>query len=170
MKLKRILKNSMLRAISVFIIIGSFNVTNTISKAKENTIPSIQAFVGSNHIVSFKDKSLEYAVRYKINKPMGNILESDLVNVKNLNLKYKTVEHLDDLQYFTNLESIYLNGSYVNDLSPLKNLKKLHHLSLTLNYPIKNYNMAVLGDLTNLESLDLSHGKINDLPFLSNMT
>ncbi len=65
MELKRIFKNSMLGAISVLIIIVSLNVTNTISKAKENEITDLSAV--KNLKVDFIEKKAKGSLKIQVN-------------------------------------------------------------------------------------------------------
>lgn len=73
---------------------------------------------------------------------------------------------LTNLQNLLNLQELRLkstNGmTLMSDLTPLKNLTNLKHLSLTSIKELHKLNVEVVGELTNLESLDL--GECSDFP------
>ena len=88
--------------------------------------------------------------------------------VKALNCTDSTIESLEGLQQFPNLESLTIrgledNGSLVKDLAPLRNLVNLEFLSI----PSANIDEIIfLSKLTKLRTLDLSNNHITDLSYL----
>ena len=132
---------------------------------------SLKVSALDNHKITFTNKTLEKALREKINKPEGDILKSDVLKIDELNLSYKEKElkSLEGIENFTNLKSLNLTFSYAADISPLKNLTKLHYLNLSRNYFILDKDISSLKNLVNLERLDLSSDGIEDLTSLKNM-
>ncbi|WP_333888341.1 M56 family metallopeptidase [Clostridium sp.] len=135
------------------------------------TSSSLKVSALDNHKITFTNKTLEKALREKINKPEGDILKSDVLKIDELNLSYKEkgLKSLEGIENFTNLKSLNLTFSYVADISPLKNLTKLHYLNLSRNYFILDKDISSLKNLVNLERLDLSSDGIEDLTSLKNM-
>lgn len=70
------------------------------------------------------------------------------------------IEDISPLKYLTNLEYLYLFGSYVEDISPLSNLYNLRNLNLMMNQ-IKD--ASPLSNLENLETLTLDFNRIESL-------
>ena len=85
-------------------------------------------------------------------KPDQNIF-SNLVNLTRLEIHNKDWDYYDTSYY---------------DISPLSNLKKLR--TLTLNAIGAKIDLSPLSDLTELEWLDLSFNKINNITPLKNLT
>lgn len=135
------------------------------------TSSSLKVSALDNHRITFTNKTLEKALREKMNKPEGDILKSDVLKIDELNLSYKEKElkSLDGIENLTNLKSLNLTFSYAVDISPLKDLTKLHYLNLSRNYFILNKDISFLKNLVNLERLDLSSDGIEDLTPLKNM-
>lgn len=88
--------------------------------------------------------------------------------VKSLNCTDSTIESLEGLQQFPNLETLTIrgindNGSMVKDLAPLRNLVNLKLISI----PSANIDDIIfLSKLPKLRTLDLSDNHITDLSYL----
>ena len=67
----------------------------------------------------------------------------------------------------TNLESLYLYGNQISDISALKNLTKLTHLEIDSNQII---DISALKGLTNLTYLSIGNNQISDISALKDMT
>jgi internalin A len=115
--------------------------------------------------IEFTDKHIEEQVRYKLNKPNGNITKKDLLNIRKLYFTYEQI-NLDELKYFTNLESLTLRYMYIFDISFLKPLVNLEELDLMGNC-IKD--ISVLKDLKKLKELSLDYNGISDISPLENL-
>ena len=88
--------------------------------------------------------------------------------VKYLNCVDHTIESLEGIQQFPNLESLTVrglndNGSMIKDLSPLRNLANLKTLSIP---SAQIDDIIFLSKLSKLRSLNLSDNHITDLSYL----
>ena len=118
-------------------------------------------FTGS---VLFEDKNLENAIRKIIYKPKGNILISDLNNIKKLDVKGNDIKKLSGIENFINLEFLNIAGNPIKDMSILSKLPKLEALIIgyadpSSNKPYANeiIDIMTLADLTNLKILHLAY-------------
>ena len=91
-----------------------------------------------------KDKNLERMIRKIINKPEGEIYQSDLLQIIELNLTDYNISDISSLSGLKNL--IYLNLGY-NNIS----------------------DVSALSGLTNLNYIDISKNNISDVNHLSNL-
>ena len=78
------------------------------------TSSSLKVSALDNHKITFTNKTLEKALREKMNKPEGDILKNDVLKIDELNLSYKEKElkSLDGIENLTNLKSLNLTFSY----------------------------------------------------------
>jgi len=142
-------------------------------------------------IVHFPDKNLEAAIRKAINKPQGDILQTDLVgtgftqfNARNckivdlsgleyctdltsVNLRDNRIRNLSALRSLTNLRGLDLCSNQIGDISPLAGLINLQHLGLHGN---GISDLSALAGLSNLENLHLNGNEISDVNALANLT
>jgi Leucine-rich repeat (LRR) protein len=126
----------------------------------------------SSTVIKFKDRNLETSIRNIIEKPTGDILYSDVKNIKTLELATVLgISNLSGMEYFTNL--IYLDlgknndANDISDLSPLKGLKNLQQLYLNFN---KISDLSPLSGLTNLRTLEAGGNKIVNIAPLKTLT
>jgi hypothetical protein len=89
-------------------------------------VASVSADTGT--VVNFPDHSLATAVRSAINKPAGNILESDLISLTSLTASNDEISDLTGLQYCSNLTSLDLDSNQIMTISSLSGLSKLQML------------------------------------------
>lgn len=120
-----------------------------------------------NEIVTFKDKNLEGAVRNSINKHDGAIYEKDVKQITELCGQGREIKYLDGIEKLTNLQSIYLYGNSISDITPLKNLKELSGVYL---YGNNISDLTPLKDLKKLTKIYLASNKINDVTPLEGLT
>src|SRR4030043_130798 len=104
--------------------------------------------------VVFVNKNLETAVREAIGKKGGDILVSDLKNLRSLSTPEKRINDLAGLEYCTNLEELDLNNNKITDISLLASLKKLARLNLASNLLT---DISPLKSLINLQYLELGN-------------
>lgn len=129
---------------------------------------------GADDVIFWKEKSIEDAIRKKLNKPEGFIMPNDLDQITTLDLYYFDIYETDDFAHFKNLASlkvnfgnIYARRSRSGDLRGLSGLTNLTQLSLR-GYAISN--LSPLSGLTNLTKLSLEGHSISDLRPLSGLT
>ena len=76
--------------------------------------------------VTFDDANLEAIIRQAIEKPSGDIRQSELDSITILEADQVEIGNITGLQYCTNLTSISLRGNDIQDISPLSNLTSLN--------------------------------------------
>jgi len=121
----------------------------------------------NNMAVNFPDPNLEAIIRFKINKPTGDILESDLIVIKSLIAGFKDISNINGLECCTALIYLSLNDNSISDLSPLNGLIKLTELYLDGNLIT---DISPLSGLIKLTKLYLDNNKISDISPLSGLT
>ena len=143
-------------------------------------------------VVEFANSELEEVIREELGIDDGDILQSDLMGITELNLDWTLYEDLniEDIKYLKGLETLSLSSYQYNfDLTPLANLTKLNSLNLFGNHiddirPLERLtnltklnlgsnkitDISALKDLTNLVELQLNGNKITDIRLLSDMT
>jgi hypothetical protein len=118
-------------------------------------------------VVHFPDPGLEAAIRDAIDKPTGDILQSDLVWLKTLAAGNRSISDLTGIESCVNLTRLELNGSQISDLTPLAGLTNLGRLELIGN---QISDLTPLAGLTNLGTLYLNGNQISDLTPLAGLT
>ncbi|EET89415.1 leucine-rich repeat protein [Clostridium carboxidivorans P7] len=121
----------------------------------------------SGGIVTFKDKSLEQEIRDEIEKPSGDIYQSDVDYITELYMANNKIKDFSGIENLTNLKQLNLRESEINDISELKNLVKLQSIDLSYN---KISDISALKNLTNLKKLNLGNNKVRDISVLSKLT
>ncbi len=118
-------------------------------------------------VIEFNDKDLERAIRENINKPTGDIFESDVKSVKELKLSDYGIRDLSGLSKFVNLEKLYLDNNYIDNIDEIKSLTCLKVLYLQRN---KIKDIKPLKNLINIEELSLNGNNIEKIGSLSGMS
>jgi len=123
----------------------------------------------AGEVVVFPDPNLDAAVREAINKPTGDILDTDLVGVgfTSLYAGFRDISDLTGLEHCTDLTTLQLYGGEIADLTPLAGLSSLTSLSLGSN---QIADLGPLAGLTNLEGLSLGDNQIVDAAPLAGLT
>jgi len=135
-----------------------------------NVLPNISP-------IAFKDVNFENAIRKSINKPTGNITETDVQKITKLSIhELKSIKDISGIEYFTNLREFNLTDSSVSDISSLSRLTKLRKLSLPNNEivditPIKGLTNLIFLDLKNssLEYIGQHKNRISNISALSGL-
>ncbi|MFL0195384.1 leucine-rich repeat domain-containing protein [Clostridium sp. WILCCON 0269] len=127
---------------------------------------SIKNNTNGGEIVTFKDKNLEQAIRNTINKSNGDIYESDVEKITELNAEYYGVQDISGIEKLLNLQLLNLGGNEISSINVLKNLTNLKQLTLGNN---KINDISVLNSLVNLQTLDLSYNRISDISVLKDL-
>ena len=97
------------------------------------------------------DRKLQAIVRETIGKPRWKITPEDCLGVTKLDV-LAGVKRLDGLEYFSDLEILFLGAGTIRDLKDLKELKKLKELRLLGN---AIYDFSPLTQLPELEYVEL---------------
>ncbi len=120
-------------------------------------------------IVKFDDPKVEEAVRFKLQKPNGDITKAELIKIRSLNLSQMQVDELDIclLPHMKDLRELFLGRGELNDLSPIAGLTKIQSLRASMN---RVRDLSPLAGMTNMDRLDLGLTQVADLKPLSGMT
>jgi large repetitive protein len=133
-------------------------------------------------VVSFPDPELEVVMRDAIDIPAGDILNTDLAVLTELDVEDWGVLSVEGLQHCVNLEWLDLRDNEISDPGPLAGLINLTFLELGNNVisdigalaslanleELHLYNnwivdISVLGELIHLEQLDLRNNRVGDI-------
>ena len=117
--------------------------------------------------VNIPDAGLLTAIRTQINKPTGDILKSDLIEMRDLAADDKFITDLTGLEYCTRLINLHMMNNSVSDLSPLSNLDSLVMLNAANN---DISDISPLSGLAKLAIVDLSMNEIADISALSGLS
>ncbi|WP_017209355.1 leucine-rich repeat protein [Clostridium beijerinckii] len=151
---------------SNIILNGQSSAVNQNASANINNVSTNVNGNCNEQIVTFSDKKLERRVRYKINKPTGDLYKSDVEKITSLVVPDKQIEDISGIENLSNLKELYLTGTNVSDISKLKGLTNLQQLSLT---GTNVRDISTLKELTNLKRLYLAFTEINDISDLKGL-
>jgi len=121
----------------------------------------------NGQVVDFPDPNLEQAIREAINKPTGDIYDTDLIGLTSLNAEQRGIANLEGIQHCVDLTILYLYENEIVDISPLAGLTNLTILWLIINQIV---DISPLAGLTNLTWLDLRGNEIVDISPLAGLT
>ena len=115
-------------------------------------------------VVTFEDPAVTKAVRKAVDRPKGDIMLSDVINLKNLEIIGQGVKSLKGVEQLKNLEKLglYANNIEGGQLMYVKDLTQLKSLDLAENKLLEIPDGA-FDNLVNLEELVLDHTGINTL-------
>ena len=115
-------------------------------------------------VVTFEDPAVTKAVRKAVDRPKGDIMLSDVINLKNLEIIGQGVKSLKGVEQLKNLEKLglYANNIKGGQLMYVKDLTQLKSLDLAENKLLEIPDGA-FDNLVNLEELVLDHTGINTL-------
>lgn len=115
-------------------------------------------------VVTFEDPAVTKAVRKAVDRPKGDIMLSDVINLKNLEIIGQGVKSLKGIEQLKNLEKLGLYANYIKggQLMYVKDLVQLKSLDLAENKLLEIPDGA-FDNLVNLEELVLDHTGINTL-------
>ena len=127
----------------------------------------VTADAATDVVVTFPDPNLEEAIREAIGKPTGDIYESDLQGLAQLDASDRDISDLTGLEYCVNLTHLHLYFNQISDISPLAGLTNLTAIDLSVN---QISDISPLDSLTNLTDLNLYRNQISDISALANIT
>ena len=114
----------------------------------------------ANPIIELEDSNLEEVVREKLDRPEGDIYQSDLNTISQLDASNAEVTSLKGLERFSKLSDLNLEANIIEDWSPLKELFLLNRLNLSSN---EITDIGWIEDIDNLIYLNLDNNNIEDL-------
>jgi Leucine-rich repeat (LRR) protein len=120
--------------------------------------------------VDFPDANIRATIVQAINKPTGDIYQSDLADVSSLTAENKDVSDLSGLKYCTSLTSLDLGGNQIGNISSLSSLSDLSGLDSLLDQIINISSPSGLSDLSGLGSLLNQPGNISSISSLSDLS
>ncbi len=120
-----------------------------------------------NEIITFPDPKLEAVIRKEIQKLTGDIYQSDVAGIKELEARQEGITNLSGLENCTALTYLALDENQISDISPLSGLTGLTELRLPKN---QLSDISPLSNLTSLTDLQLGENHISDISPLSNLT
>ena len=108
-------------------------LTSIKSGGYSDTLLAPSSVAKADEIVAFPDPNLEAAVREAIEKPTGDIYQSDLEDLTTLRADFEDIDDLSGLGYCTSLTDLSLGYNNISDASPLSTLTGLSSLRLHKN-------------------------------------
>jgi len=121
-----------------------------------------------NPVVIFPDPNLETAIREAIDKPIGDIYQSELEDLTEFSAEQGGIVNITGLEHCTNLRSLDLSFNHIiSDISPLAGLTSLIELNLWHN---QISDISPLASLTSLIELNLGSNEIGDISLLASLT
>ncbi|GEM_PF-2859957 len=124
---------------------------------------------GEGEIVVIEDDMLRQIILETLNLTSADqITTQSMENLIEINLVNSTVESLNGLENAINLERfLAASANLIEDYSPLSELLSITHVDLDRAGIEGNETVEFLGNLNNLEFLDLREAAITDISFLS---
>lgn len=114
-------------------------------------------------VITFPDANLETLIREVISKPTGDILNTDLISIKELIGNEREIADISGVEYCTNLEKLELMKNTISDISKLSSLTNLTALNL---YKNQISDISPISGLTNLTALRFNTNQISDIKVL----
>lgn len=87
----------------------------------------------TDEVIVFSDENFEDAIRSELNQPEGDLMESDIEEVKKLDLSNAEIEDITGLEAFMSLEKVDLKNNQIDNVAPLKELKNIEYVNLIGN-------------------------------------
>jgi len=147
--------------------------------------------------ITFVDINFEKAIRNSLNKQIGDITSSDVLEITKLSIldgelisDISGIENLTNLTEFTlydsavrdissladltKLKSLDLCNNEITDISPLRNLSNLSVLSLNNILPFTSHknrisDISAISGLTNLQSIEITSNQISNIDSLKGL-
>jgi len=138
----------------------------TTSQIVTTSPPPTNNYSVEDKVAVFPNPELLMQIRVAINKPAGDIYQSDLQKLTQFEARGEYINNLTGLENCINLKYLNLRNTWVTDISPLASLTKLITLHLENNLIT---DIMVLGSLTNLQEINVSHNKISDISSLGSL-
>ena len=123
----------------------------------------------NDHLIP--DLNLRSALKEALGKESGDrITTAEMATLTVFRAREKEIASISGLELAINLETLDLSQNPFTDLGPLSGLSSLRSLEFS-HSPALAYDLTALSELTNLQTLVISNGKlINDLSALSALT
>lgn len=133
--------------------------TTTPDQAEPTEQPEVPSYP-----VQFEDAAFEKAIRKLIGKPQGEILNTDLLGITEIDIWGEQVN--DEFRFLLLRLGHDNNSGQIHTLNDLKLFPSLKSLSICLQ---KDMDIGALSGLTNLEDLQLYNNQITDISMLKDL-
>ena len=151
------------------------NLLGFLTRPKEETRPapsrpadiSSVEIAGQEKSIMFSNPLLDSALRAAAGKENGDLFESDLERITELDLTACNITDLSFLATLPNLEVLNLSSNHIKYLSGIAVLSNLRELNLNYN---EISNLRPLAKMDSLQALFLIGNEITDLRPLSDLT
>lgn len=144
----------------------TFDPTNRqVSGAAGNV--DFAATQSSSFPIAFEDPNLEAVVRETIGKPTGQLMNTDVAHITELNASNRGISSLGGIEHLVKLYDLNIGYNNISDLSPLSGLTDLMYL-----YAWNNTfsDLTPLSGLTNLRMLYFHECPVTDLTPIAGLT
>ncbi len=131
--------------------------------------------VPENQEIRFTDINFENAVREVLGKKLGSIYVADVQKLTSFSARVCGITNIQEIVYFTNLETLDLKGNRIVDLTPIGQLHQLKSLDISKNFNMlhgdkeKGLDLSPLRTLVLLETLNASGNMITDITPLAGL-
>lgn len=102
-------------------------------------------------VVTIPDANFEALIREVLDKPTGDILNTDLLTITTLIGDNREISNISGIEYCTNLDTLDLNENDIDDINLLSGLLNLEYLNFHKN---QITDIKALVDNTGLNSGD----------------
>ena len=118
--------------------------------------------------LNFHDAAFEKAIREALNLADDEMITTDILRIKELDLSEKKLSDISDIASFKKLTTLNISSNEISDISALKNLTNLTELDWSYNKigVISDRDVSVLRSLKNLQVLNLGSNNISDIVHL----
>ena len=142
------------------VVYTRFADKNPANTALSETEISFEASGLTDHVMEWEDPMMEWELRQTVGIEEGDVLLSDVWEIRELSLANCGIRSIEGLQEMTNLQYLDLNFNEVEDLSPLAHLTGLKTLRLQGNAV---RDIRPLSGLVLLEELDIGSNSVSDM-------
>ncbi len=104
----------------VVLMLSLFSLSSC-STASPDSGPDTETNAPEDVVISFRDANFEVAVRGIIQKPTGDIMQSDVAKVVVLDVTERDIADLSGIEYFTALEKLHCDSNQLTALDVSKN-------------------------------------------------
>ncbi|ABR48158.1 Spore coat protein CotH [Alkaliphilus metalliredigens QYMF] len=118
------------------------------------------------NIAYFADVILEEVIRQELEQPEGDLLVSELSEIKEISAGGLEISSLEGIEQLINLTSLDLRENFIVDLEPLRTLKNLTSLNIRETMVT---DLSPLQDLINLEYLNIHSTPITNVAVIGNL-
>ncbi len=124
-------------------------VITSYAGSKINSQSNYSLKIANGIIITFEDARIENFIRYATGNDNYSIYDFEVLDVTDFNISSSNITSLAGMEYFKNLNELYIEDNNITDLSPLKDL------NLTKFYCRNNPNLDTSVGSRNREIIDI---------------